>query len=62
MDKKTYQFIHPQTSEIFDVEGTQVIDMDGYWMVQIKTKTAVKIRTVGIFTKDYSFVVAQNEE
>jgi hypothetical protein len=36
--------------------------MDGYWMVQIKTKTAVKIRTVGIFTKDYSFVVAQNEE
>ena len=53
MDKKTYQFIHPQTSEVFVVDGTKVIDIDNHWMVQNKSKT------VAVFTKNYSFVVAE---
>ena len=56
MDKKTYQFIHPQTSEVFVVDGAKVIELDGYWIVKIGNKT------VAIFTKHYSFVVAEKEE
>jgi hypothetical protein len=53
MDKKTYQFIHPQTSEVFVVDGTKVIEIDGYWILKMKNNT------VAIFTKNYSFVIAQ---
>lgn len=53
---KTFEFIHPRTAEVFTVDGEWVFDEDNYWRVKIKEKT------VAIFTKDYSFVIATTIE
>jgi len=49
---KTFQFIHPVTAEVFNVEGKNLFDEGGaLWLVKINSQV------VGIFTKDYSVVI-----
>lgn len=48
---KTYQFIHPVTAEVFNVEGKKLFDEGALWFVKINSQV------VGIFTKDYSVVI-----
>jgi|APGre2960657404_1045060.scaffolds.fasta_scaffold05921_4 hypothetical protein len=48
---KTYQFIHPVTAEVFNVEGKKLFDEGALWLVKINSAV------VGIFTKDYSVVI-----
>jgi hypothetical protein len=48
---KTFQFIHPQTAEVFSVDGKKLFDEGSLWLVKINSAV------VGIFTKDYSVVI-----
>jgi hypothetical protein len=48
---KTFQFIHPVTAEVFNVEGKKLFDEGSLWIVKINS------HVVGIFTKDYSIVI-----
>jgi hypothetical protein len=50
---KTFQFIHPLTAEVFNVEGDKVLNDEGYFIVKHKN------RNVAIFKNDYSFVLAE---
>ena len=44
---KTFQFIHPQTAEVFSVDGKKLFDEGSLWLVKINSAV------VGIFTKEY---------
>lgn len=52
---KTYQFIHPVTAEVFNVEGKKLFDEEGLWLVKIDSAV------VGVFTKNYSVVILSDE-
>lgn len=53
---KTYQFIHPVTAEVFNVDAEWVFDEDNSWRAKIKE------RTIAIFTKDYSFIMSKSTQ
>ena len=50
---KKFQFIHPLTAEVFNIEAEKVINDEGYFIVKIEN------RNVAIFKNDYSFVVSE---